>query len=112
MPSSTLRETLFTCSEGPIEVNGVTVRAESPDVVALWVDCRQKYPDPAITWANTIGLYASDETMHVKDKRDGCSILTFTEYDGWSVHSVDMARYTIAVCLVREEQNCDEGDSA
>jgi hypothetical protein len=106
------RELFHIREQGAPAVNRGWIVREGPGVVALGIDMKSKHCVIGATMGgdNTAGivLEATDESMFldVTKDRDAWTIIEFVGYPGWRIHSADLARYTLAVCLVdtREPQ--------
>lgn len=95
-------------TQGAIQINHAYVYQGSSVVFAIAVDMRTKRADVFSTGCNengypTIALEANEGSCHLKKgvKRDAPTEICFPQFKDWSVWSVNVSRYTIAVCLVK-----------
>lgn len=100
--------TIIKVTRGAVSVNEAHIHREGPGVVAIYLDLNSKRADILCTGSNgfpSVTLGANNETLHLDETKDPESLteVEFTGYPGWRVFSADLARYTLAVCLVTDE---------
>lgn len=95
---------------GAVRVNSGVVRRAGTGVVALEVDLHSKYAEVSCTGSGedafpAVYLAATEDTLKLDDahERDSLTMVQFTDYRGWHVHSCGVGRYTLSVCLVSPE---------
>jgi len=84
--------------QGVPTVNHCLLLIESKDIVALDIDLEQKHCTIAYTGAEDdtplVGL------LGYGDKDYNPTEIIFPEYKGWSIWSISISRYTVAICLI------------
>jgi len=95
--------------QGAVRVNVAHRHASGPRCVAVYVDLHSKYAEIGCLMSGDdcapgVVLDANAETLHLArgHKRTEGTEISFPEYRGWQVFCADLARYTLAVCLVKE----------
>ena len=91
--------------QGAVRVNTAVICLRSDNIACIYVDLHSKY-------ATISGVGYDDESgpcLYLQAKDDAKCIETvveFPEFMGWQVFATDgPARYTLSVCLVKEEQS-------
>lgn len=99
----------FITSDGPIRVNSVKITRQSDSIIAISADLAAKYAsydgDTQTDNGPAIMLGVEKDTLHYDNEAylDGkTTLLSFPEYIGWSVWCAEVVRYTLRVCLVKD----------
>jgi hypothetical protein len=95
-------------TQGAIQINHAYVYQGSSVVFAIAVDMRTKRADVLSTGCDengypTVALTANEGSCHLKKgvEREAPTEICFPQFKDWAIWSVDVSRYTIAVCLVK-----------
>ena len=85
------------------------VYKESSDIVALSIDLKSKYCEIGSSISSskrecgiTIDTNEHSLYLHPEKDRDNFTEIYFTEYVGWSYWGGSSGRYTITLCLIKE----------
>jgi hypothetical protein len=112
--------------QGKPVVNDAYIYRPGESVVAIGVDMRSKYCEVAAMGGDPDGpvvdieatersLYLADEILDLEDlstehsEQNDLTEIRFDEFQGWSVWSANIFRYTLAVCLIKNEIYTEEG---
>lgn len=97
---------------GCVKVNHAIIIKEYPDLVTIGVDLSSKRAEIESYWyegddLDGIALGSNPETLYLvkgvsKDKRTVIEFPKYRKY--WRVFSADISRYTLNVCLIKEDQ--------
>lgn len=91
---------------GPV-VNSAYIVAVGNGVVAVDVDLSSKYcvmhtMQYGCGGDVEIGIGADKYTLHQKRGKENIPTrFTLPDFKGWTIHSTDISRYTLSVCLVK-----------
>ena len=99
--------------QGAAIINHGWIQSLGETVVAIGVDMRSKRCIIGASGSDgevpLIVIDTNSESLHLKKGNEGeLTVVTFPDFKGWSVWCADIARYTVAVCLIkREASNAD-----
>ena len=95
-------------TQGAIVINHAYVYQGSSVVFAIAVDMKTKRADVLSTGCDengypTIALEANEDSCNLKEdvEREAPTEICFPQFKDWAVWSVNVSKYTMAVCLVR-----------
>ena len=104
-------------NQGAAIINHGWIQALSETVVAIGIDMRSKRCIIGATGSDgevpLIMIDTNSESLHLKLGKEGeLTEVAFPDFKGWSVWSADIARYTVAICLIKREASNDKSSHA
>lgn len=93
---------------GPVVVNNGFVYKRGEDIVAIDIDMNTKHPVLAGTGYGpdsvpSIYLAVDENSLHYNvSEKSNLTEIEFPEFEGWTVFSEAVSKYTLRVCLVRD----------
>ncbi len=108
-----MKDTIITKTEiinkGEIITNNAFIQMQSENIVALSIDLRSKYPESVCSGVENgipcVSIFGGEETLYTNEelKYVGTTI-GFSEFKGWRVWATHCSRYTVYICLIKEEE--------
>ena len=97
--------------QGAMLINRSLVYERSKNICAIIVDMKSKRGDILCDGSHddgspTIAVESVKSSVHLNPKTsaDDPTEIAFTDFKGWTVWSATVSKYTIYVCLVKEQQ--------
>jgi hypothetical protein len=88
--------------QGSIHVETARLLRVGENVVAIEVVLEQKRCEVQGVGGNEMWLGVNEHTLHADG--DKWTVIEFPEYVGWEVWAAEVVKYTLAVCLIRPEE--------
>jgi len=92
--------------QGAPIVNNGWIRIDGEYIVALCIDLKSKYCDVSATSSGIfpgIVISTTGQSLHLHKKKTGDTWIEFPQYAGWDVWCSNIQRYTLSICLIKEE---------
>jgi hypothetical protein len=95
--------------QGAPVVNEAFIYKRSPEIVLIDVALHSKSCEIAAVGSNgdvpIVDIQANEHTLHVDESKERGAIteIRFDDFDGWSVYSANTSRYTLRVCLTKND---------
>lgn len=94
----------------PLIGAGAHIAKRGEGIVAIHVDLNSKYCEPVMYLHSpdgcpSISIGANENSLHLLEGRDryDATVIAFTDFPGWRIFATDCGRYTINVCLVKDD---------
>lgn len=92
-----------------VNADNAIIMAKGKNVVAICVDLKSKYCEVDALTSSKNGRYeailigANDSSINLNKKMDRMddTKIYFPEYEGWTIFSHKLTRYTLRVCLLK-----------